>query len=401
MTDDSELVEVASDGGQLQYTIEAKDKSLLLAKRSLLSARSRSFVSASASAGPQRLILVRAISSPLCGFIIVSSTEDAPSSALSQLWLVFASTGPIVVGLSMIGAWIFAQVRLRPVTRLSLEAETLSVGGLSQRLEVPATNDELAVLIQTWKRLLGWLQALMESQHWFLQSASHELRTPLASISAELQLAALGSVGPTALSLALAQELQAGEAAVGRLASLGDGLFLLAQGQAGSLTVTFQRVDLERLAAAALATATDRARDASLSFVLDRPLGVSVLADPISVRQIPDHLLENCLRYAGSEMLTLSLVREETWVVIAIQDEGRGFPEELLDSALDRFGRGVPSRSRETGGAGLGLSIVRLLVELHLGSVEVANVGGGARVSVRLPLSGEAVRITPAVDGFM
>ncbi|MHB1734891.1 MAG: sensor histidine kinase, partial [Ferrimicrobium acidiphilum] len=176
---------------------------------------------------------------------------------------------------------------------------------------------------------------------------------------------------------------------VDQLATLSDDLLLLAQGQAGSLTLTLQEVDLERLAAGALAAANDRCGDASLSFVLDCPVALSVVADPIRVRQILDNLLENCLRYASRGMVTLSVGREGDWVVIAIQDEGEGFPDELIDSAFERFRRGVPSRSRETGGAGLGLSIVRLLTELHHGSVKVANVAGGARVCVWLPLSGE------------
>ncbi len=381
---DSELVQVATDSGRLLYTTEAAGKSLLLAKRSLLTVRSGSFISAPTSTGLRRLIFVSASGGPSERFIIVASNEDELSNALSQLWLVVAFGGPVVVGLSVVGAWILAQIALRPVARLSLEAETLSVGRLSQRLEVPTTNDELATLAEMLNRLLDRLQALMESQHWFIQSASHELRTPLATISAELQLAVLHSTDP----IALAQALQSAEVAVDQLAALSDDLLLLAQGQAGSLTLGFQEVDLERLTAAALAAANDRSGDASLSFVLDCPVAISVVADPIRVRQILDNLLENCLRYANPGMVTLSVGIEGAWVVIAIQDEGQGFPEELLDAAFERFSRGVPSRSRETGGAGLGLSIVRLLTELHHGSVQVANVAGGARVSVRLPLSG-------------
>ena len=383
---DSELVQVATDSGRLLYTTEAAGKSLLLAKRSLLTVRPGVFISTRTSAGLRRLIFVRTSSGPSGGFIIVASTEDELSNALSQLWLVVAFGGPIVVVLSVIGAWILAQIALRPVARLSLEAETLSVGRLSQRLEVPTTNDELATLAEMLNRLLDRLQALMETQHWFIQSASHELRTPLATISAELQLASLHASDPVALGDAL----QAAEIAVDQLAALSDDLLLLAQGQAGSLALTLQKVDLEWLAAGALAAASDRSMDASLSFVLDCPVALSVVADPIRVRQILDNLLENCLRYASRGMVTLSVGREGEWVVVAIQDEGEGFPDELLDSAFERFRLGVPSRSRETGGAGLGLSIVSLLTELHHGSVRLENVvSGGARVSVLLPLAGE------------
>ncbi|MGC9156352.1 MAG: sensor histidine kinase [Ferrimicrobium sp.] len=380
-TGDSEFVQIATRTGQVLYTTERAGRGLLVPKAQFAGGTLNSFVST--EEGSRHLLLfVQASGLPGGERIVVGTTEDELSHALSEIWLVGGLGGPIIIGLTVLGAFLLASAALRPVGRLGASAGSLSSSALDQRLVVPHTKDELASLATTLNCFLDRLQAVVEGQNWFIQAASHELKTPLATISAQLQIAQLYSSDPVSLQKAH----QSAQAAVDQLAKLSTDLLLLARGQAGALVLELCDIDLEDVAADALVSASARNTNPKLGFVLDCPERVYCYADPVRVRQVFDNLLENCIRYANSGLVTLSIYAEQDWVAIVVRDRGIGFPEGLLASAFESFRAGSLSRSRETGGAGLGLTIVKLLVELQKGTVSVANsIDGGAIVSIRLP----------------
>jgi hypothetical protein len=140
----------------------------------------------------------------------------------------------------------------------------------------------------------------------------------------------------------------------------------------------------------AVAALAPRAAEAGVALSISSPDGVIAMLDEARIRQAVGNLVDNALRMAppGSEVGIGARI-EDGMVVIAVSDDGPGFPPDFIDHAFERFRRADSSRARNGGGAGLGLSIVEAIARTHGGRAEAANrAGGGATVSIAVPLSG-------------
>jgi signal transduction histidine kinase len=215
----------------------------------------------------------------------------------------------------------------------------------------------------------------MRAQREFVANASHQLRTPLTGMKLRLESAIDGA--PDA---ELRKQLEAADREVDRLAEIVDRLLVMAkQIEEGQPT----RVDLGDSAARAVARWEERASRLGAS-LLARGEGGNAQGNPTDVDQILDNLLDNAIAYAPGEIV-LETVREDSQLVLAVQDHGPGIPSEEREHVTDRFfrGRGAPS-----GGSGLGLAIARELAEKWGGSLEIRSPEGeGTRIELRLPAS--------------
>jgi two-component system OmpR family sensor kinase len=147
-------------------------------------------------------------------------------------------------------------------------------------------------------------------------------------------------------------------------------------------------VSLPELLRTAAGRARAHAAAREITVTVDAPDGITVFADPDRLRQAVDNLLDNATRHAppGSEVQVTAGWDDEGSVTIAVGDRGPGFPEEFLPHAFERFHRAEAARSRDGGGAGLGLSIVQAVARAHGGRSTADNrKGGGASVAIRIP----------------
>jgi signal transduction histidine kinase len=225
---------------------------------------------------------------------------------------------------------------------------------------------------------------------------SHELRTPLATMRAHLESLELrhsvpvgsGSGGereivlPAATSAALWDE-------TARLESMVDDLFALAQAEAGAITVQAERLNVCALLREIAERMGPLARqEGKITLLAEVPDGaITALADPDRVHQIISNLVRNAVRHTPEGgIIVLSATRQREWAVLCVADTGEGIPAEDLPYIFERFYRSDPARARASGGAGLGLAIVREFVELMGGRVEVESaVGEGTRFKIFLP----------------
>jgi two-component system, OmpR family, sensor kinase len=226
--------------------------------------------------------------------------------------------------------------------------------------------------------MLTRLRVAVERERAFVDDASHELRTPVAVLRGQLELALATIDHPKEVE----RSLHASLAEVERLTGLTDDLLLLARERAGTLILRDEPIDLLDLAGA-------EAR--RLGPVLG--LRIEVAGEPAVIegdgerlRQVIGNLAANSAA-ATASVLRLTITREHGNATLEAADDGPGFPPGLLDSAFERFARGDPARTRGTSGAGLGLSIVLVVIAAHGGSVEAGNGAplGGAVITVRLP----------------
>jgi PAS domain S-box-containing protein len=219
----------------------------------------------------------------------------------------------------------------------------------------------------------------------FLAVLSHELRNPLASIRNVVELMRAKTEDGTVV----AWGRDVIERQVGQLVRLVDDLLDVSRITAGKLKLRSEPVDLGAVAASALETSRpliDRRRHAVTLRLGDRP--VWVLGDPVRLTQIVTNLLNNAAKFQepGGE-ITLAVEREGSQARISVKDRGQGIPPELLPGVFEMFTETGGTGEDSEGGLGLGLSLVRRLVELHAGSTEVRSEGRGcgSEFIVRLP----------------
>jgi signal transduction histidine kinase len=292
----------------------------------------------------------------------------------------FALVGTTLI--SVLGGWLVAGRALRPVARITATARKVAAeGDLGQRIALDGPADELRELADTFDAMLERLDRTFASQRSFVANASHELRTPLAIIRAEIE-ERLDDPQVTKTDLeAMASVVHD---AVGRSEALITSLLILARGQAA--VRRHDSVDLAELTRAVVAH----------NEVAAAALGVDIEAacEPAACRgdrqlleRLVVNLTENALRYnhrGGFVRITLS--ETDHGAVLEVSNSGELVPGIAVPRLFDPFFRVDESRSRESGGAGLGLSIVAAVAAAHGGqAAAAAREGGGLVVTVTLP----------------
>jgi signal transduction histidine kinase len=295
--------------------------------------------------------------------------------------------GPLAVLLMALASYGVAALTLRPVAALRHGAADITAAGLSdQRLPVPGAHDEIHRLAVTLNAMLDRIDAATTRQRTFVGDAAHELRSPLASLRVQLEVAQ--RLGPeTNWSELLADVL----VDVDRLDNLVEDLLALARmDEAGGVLRRRELLDLDELVRAVVVGY----RNARVPVRYTGGAPVSVEGDPEGLRRVVVNLTDNAVRYANSEVVVAidpaggtparqggttggGLAGRPT-VTLTVTDDGPGIPPGERERVFDRFYRLEASRSREYGGTGLGLPIVRDLVRAHGGSVRLAARPDGA-----------------------
>jgi signal transduction histidine kinase len=295
----------------------------------------------------------------------------------SNLWLGI----PLLVVLVGLVTWWLVGRALHPVERMRQEVEEISHTTLHRRVDEPATGDEVARLAHTMNDMLDRLEAAQTTQRQFVSDASHELRSPLATIRTSVEVAKLhpqGADWPDVATTVLHESERLDEL-------VADLLALAKIDETGGTEAPRARgiVDLDEVVLA------DVARHRSLGHAV-RAEGVSaarVDGDAVQLQRLVRNLLDNAARHATS-VVTVTLGEEGGDAVLRVDDDGPGIPLADRERVFERFARLDEGRTRATGGAGLGLSLVKAVAVSHGGSVEVLEAPvRGARFEVRLPLA--------------
>ncbi|WP_413801482.1 ATP-binding protein [Streptomyces iranensis] len=268
--------------------------------------------------------------------------------------------------------WLVTRRALRPVEGIRREMAAITAStDLARRVPEPGSHDEVARLARTTNETLTALEASVERQRAFVADASHELRSPVASLRTQLEV---GAAHPELLDLDGAVE------DVVRLQRLAADLLLLARLDAGERPTGETPVALDALVREELAQ-----RVADRVPVRDEAAPVAVPGSRGQLAQVLGNLVDNAQRHARSGVRVT--VREEgRWAVLEVADDGAGVPEAERERIFERFVRLDDARSRDDGGAGLGLAIARDVAVRHGGTLAVRTAPeGGALFELRLP----------------
>ncbi|HET9496672.1 MAG TPA: ATP-binding protein [Chloroflexia bacterium] len=301
------------------------------------------------------------------------------SSVNQQLLLAVAAVGLA----ALLFTWLLSRRMLGPIEALTSAAGRMERGDLSQRVAV-SSRDEIGELARAFNAMAGGLERLEQLRRGMVSDIAHELRTPLSNIRGYLEAMRDGVTRPDAALIASLHE----EALL--LTRLVDDLQQLELADAGQLKLVRQEVDLgdviEQAAVASRPAATSK--DVSITTEVEPDLPPAD-ADRERVGQVLRNLLDNAIRHTP-EGGSITVAARDTGgeLEVSVRDTGPGIPPEHLPNIYERFYRSDSSRTRSTGGAGLGLSIARQLVELHGGRIRAESAEGeGSTFYFTLPKS--------------
>jgi two-component system OmpR family sensor kinase len=349
------------------------------------------------------------------GSVVVATSMDQVDATVDRMWRIYETTGLALLGLLVAAGWFAMRSGLKPLSRIERTAAEIAHGDLTRRVPALAgPNTEVGRLATALNGMLGQIEAAFAARaesearmSRFVADAGHELRTPLAGIKGLTDLYRMGALPEREdIDATMARIARESE----RLTRLVEDMLLLARldeqslrtaggdpGQgAGSpdpfpLGLDCAPMDLRTLAADALHDV--RALDAVRPVTLTGPNGdgppaaAPALADESRLRQVVTNLIGNAIRHTPpGTPIRIGVGTDGGDTVLEVADEGPGLTEEQAHRIFERFYRADTSRTRATGGAGLGLAIVQSLVTAHAGHVEVRSAPGrGATFRVLLP----------------
>lgn len=315
----------------------------------------------------------------------VSRSEERVREELSEVLFVLVLGLPLVVALAGVGGYLLARRALAPIDHLASEAQRITAERLHERLKVPNERDEIGRLTGVINQTFARLQSSFDQLRRFTADSSHELRTPLAVVRGIGEAAVAERRSPAEYEEAIGSMLEE----VDRMSTLVDTLLRLSHGDAGTIRLSRESLELGELARDVAGSLSVLAEERNQKLVFEITRGVIVWVDRLVLREAVTNVLDNAIKYSpDGAALAIRVERLDGQGLLAIGDEGPGIPPEHRERIFHRFFRVDEARSRDRGGAGLGLAIAKWAVDIHGGHITVhEGPRGGSEFHIRLPLA--------------
>ena len=301
---------------------------------------------------------------------------------LNTLSIIFICIG---VAIAIIMSIILGQKIVKPIKNIIRTTEKITTDDLNQRIEEPKQDDELKTLTQIINQMLDRLENSFENQTKFVSDASHELRTPLAIIKGYAEIIKKRRFSDEEI---FEESIDSIINETENMKNLVQKLLFLAKGEITKINTNFQIIEMKEFVQQ-IHTDTE-VSSKSHKFYLEKNQEYKVEADVTLLQQAIRALIENAIKYSeeNTNIYIESIIKDEKNGIVSIRDEGVGISEEDTKRIFDRFYRVDDSRTKATGGTALGLAIVKRIVEIHKGEIEIfSELGKGTKISIILPLA--------------
>ena len=289
---------------------------------------------------------------------------------------------PIVLVLGSLGGWILARRSLSPVGYIAAKTQTITSNSLSERLSTRGMGDELDDLIKTINEMIARLEDSFKRMAEFTADASHELKTPLCVLKGEAEVLLSKTRTPEEYQEGLAHFIERFD----QLNRMINDLTLLSKADSYQIELNMGPVRLDLLISDIGDLFQILAEQKKIVLNIDPLQETIVMGDKARLQQLFTNLIDNAIKYTAEGSIRITIEKNEEMVIIKIMDTGIGISKEEQEKIFKRFYRVDKSRSRETGGVGLGLSIADWIAHAHKGKIEVeSELNKGATFTLFLP----------------
>lgn len=316
----------------------------------------------------------------------VGASSRASASVLHALALTLALGMPLVIAGAVSGGYIVMKRALRPLDEITQRAEKVSSRNFGERLPVVYTGDEIERLTTALNRMMERLEESFQHISRFSADVSHELRTPLAVLRGELESFVGGSESQK-LTPHMLETVGSALEEIERLTKIVRQLLEISRLEAGQVMRERVLIDIGELATNTAEQMRLLADEKSVDVLYLVASDVQVEGDPSLLKQVVVNLLDNAIKYTPEGGVVQLVVKaNEKQSILEVRDTGAGIPPEALPHVCERFYRADKARSRHSGGAGLGLSIVKSICAVLGGEIKVfSKEGEGTLVRIELP----------------
>ncbi len=334
---------------------------------------------------PLRLISVPIVYRGSLLYIIqVGTTMDSVEHTLNRLLLVLLVSMPVALAVSLAGGWFMAGRALRPVDAITLAAQRIAEGDLTQRLTAPASADEIGRLTNTFNDMIDRLETSFRQIRQFSSNVSHEMRTPLTVMRGETELALRRPRENEDYKAVMESNLEE----IDRMTRIVDELLFLSRADMGEVKMEHLTVPLDWLIEDVQRQASLLGQEQNIQVALISNVPAVVSGDELRLRELFLNLVDNAIKYSRfGGTVEMALTIEQGQARLSVTDHGIGIAEEDWPQIFDRFYRTDNARAHTKKGTGLGLAICSWIAESHHGRIEVqSQVGEGSTFTVWLPL---------------
>ncbi|RMH09451.1 MAG: HAMP domain-containing protein [Nitrospirae bacterium] len=319
----------------------------------------------------------------LVNILRVGTSLRPVEEMLHRLVLVLVIASPLAVIASLLGGWFLAGRALRPVDTITLAAQRIAAGDLTQRIDT-TSSDEIGRLASTFNDMIARLEASIRQIRQFSADASHELRTPLTITKGETELALRKPRSPEVYQ----QVLQSNLEEIDRMSRIVDELLFLSRADLGEIKLGRDPVQLDTLVQEVQQQAAILGQEHQVETTLGTLEPAQVLGDEWRLREMLLNIVDNAVKYSRRMgKVELSLTREGSMARLSVRDYGIGIAPDEQALIFDRFYRSDAARAHVQQGTGLGLSICKWIAEAHHGRIHVESMlGHGSCFTIYLPL---------------
>jgi signal transduction histidine kinase len=319
-------------------------------------------------------------------YIRVAQLKDKIYEPITTIrWIIYSGMF-ISIGVILLVSTVFSRYLATPILQLKESAQKIAEGKLSQVVISERSDEfnELAGSINQMARMLREdnqrLSEINEKQAQFFADITHEIRNPLHTIMASMELLQVGGLDPEKQS----RYIQNARSQAERIGSLFKDLLTLQRYDSDENFIRQQWFDLQRITTRLNELYEDEAVRKGLELVIQRT-SCRVLADEAKIEQVLDNLISNALKYTSAGKVRLGYEISDKKVTITVSDSGIGISEEHIPRLFDRFYRTDKARSRDQGGTGLGLAVVKSILDAHGSDISVeSRAGSGTSFSFSL-----------------
>ncbi len=309
---------------------------------------------------------------------------DQLTEILDEYMRIYLWSVPIVLLVAGGVGWFLAVHALKPFDEVAKTAEQITSEKLNTQIENPRKEQEVQRLVQAFNSMVARLRQSFDQMRKFNANVAHELRTPLAILQGESEIALRSDSIPEDIRAVLISNLEE----LGHLTRIVNDILTLSEAEAGAQVLVKRPINLKPL--------IDDLADQMQLLAMERNIQIEVRelpdammeADDLWMRRAVLNLLDNAIKYSREGgRIQVSMSNEGGKVRISIRDEGIGIAKQDLPFIFDRLFRADPARSRHSGGSGLGLALVKWVVESHNGKIQVSSEPDqGADFQVEFPL---------------